>query len=412
MATASTALAAKATGRDASGRPPATRGFEDLKYREVLGHYPTGVVVVSGIDATGQPVGMTIGSFTSVSLDPPLIAFLPTRTSRTFARLRTASSICVNVLAADQESVCRSFATPGARPFDDLGWTPAPGGAPILDDVVAWIECGYHDVTPAGDHVLVLGRVERLRVTRAVQPLLFFQGGYGRFVPSSMMALPEADLIKGVRLAELARPEMDRLARGLEVECSLLSRGGGDLVIVAVSTAPGTSTRAAPGNRVPLRPPLGDLYVAWRGPDEVDAWLSAAGRDRREAYRQRLATARERGWSMAMVGEDADTRLHDLLRENSSGRLTPSRHREIEREIERLSAAYEPVEVVAGRRYDVQSIVAPIFGVDGEVAQVLRLSRLPCDVDGARVEEWTRALTSAAERVTAAYRAAPADADG
>src|ERR1700712_1557698 len=90
-------------------------------FRETLGHYPPGVPVVTAI-VDGQPVGMVVGTFSSVSMDPPLIAFYPMSNSRSFALLRNATSFCVNVLASDQEALCRQFATAGERKFDGVGW--------------------------------------------------------------------------------------------------------------------------------------------------------------------------------------------------------------------------------------------------------------------------------------------------
>ena len=87
--------------------------FDSKRFRQVLGHYPTGVTVVTAVDADGQPAGMAVGSFTSVSLDPPLVAFLPDKSSTSFPRIRRASSFCVNVLSAEQENVCRAFAAKG-----------------------------------------------------------------------------------------------------------------------------------------------------------------------------------------------------------------------------------------------------------------------------------------------------------
>lgn len=153
-----------------------TKGF-----RRVLGHYPTGVTAVTAIGDDGQPAGMAIGSFTSVSLDPPLIAFLPDRNSTSFSRIRTARSFCVNVLAEDQENVCRTMASGRHDKFASLNWSPSPSGAPRLDGVVAWIDCDLESVADAGDHYLVMGRVRELHAHAERAPLLFFQGGYGRF---------------------------------------------------------------------------------------------------------------------------------------------------------------------------------------------------------------------------------------
>src|SRR5690606_16613521 len=157
-----------------------------------LGHYPTGVAVITAIDADGHPAGMVVGSFTSVSMDPPLVAYMPMRTSRTYGRLRTSSRFCVNVLAADQQDRCRAFASPGADKFAGVDWMPAPGGSPILDGAVSWIECDVESELDGGDHHIVLGRVRDLAVERPASPLLFFQGGYGRFsLPSQPMASDE-----------------------------------------------------------------------------------------------------------------------------------------------------------------------------------------------------------------------------
>ncbi|TFY23802.1 flavin reductase family protein, partial [Escherichia coli] len=131
-------------------------------YRDVLGNYPTGVVVITAIDTGGNPAGMAVGSFTSVSLDPPLVAFLPDKSSTSFPKIRTANGFCVNVLAADQEDVCRGFAMRGGDKFAGVEWKPTLSGAPRLEGVSAWIDCEFESITEAGDHYIVLGRVLEL----------------------------------------------------------------------------------------------------------------------------------------------------------------------------------------------------------------------------------------------------------
>src|ERR1700760_4852131 len=141
-------------------------------FRQVLGHFPTGVVVAAGLDGDGQPAGMAVGSFTSVSLDPPLVAFLPDKSSTSFPRLRHASSFCVNVLSAEQENVCRAFAAKGRDKFQGLSWRPAASGAPILHGVVAWIDCEFEAIHESGDHYIVIGKVNELNVASQSMPLL------------------------------------------------------------------------------------------------------------------------------------------------------------------------------------------------------------------------------------------------
>jgi flavin reductase (DIM6/NTAB) family NADH-FMN oxidoreductase RutF len=157
-----------------------TATFDSAKFRQVLGHFPTGVTVVTATGADG-PVGLAVGSFASVSLDPPLVAFFPAKNSSSWPRIEAAGAFCVNILAEDQEDVCRRFAMKGDDKFVGLGWKPAPSGAPLLDGVLAWIDCSIDSVTDAGDHHCVMGRVRELDVAHDGAPLLFFRGGYGRF---------------------------------------------------------------------------------------------------------------------------------------------------------------------------------------------------------------------------------------
>ena len=154
---------------------------DSATFRKVLGHFPTGVTVVTGLP-DGIPVGFTIGSFTSVSLDPPLVGFLPTKASATWVEVARSGAFCVNVLAADQGPLCWSFAKEGEDKFAGLEWRPSALGSPILGGVIAWIDCTIDQVVDAGDHYFVMGLVHDLAVERNdTAPMLFFQGKLGRF---------------------------------------------------------------------------------------------------------------------------------------------------------------------------------------------------------------------------------------
>ena len=157
--------------------------FDGEHFRHVLSHYPTGVVVVTAVAGDGGLAGMAVGSFTSVSLNPPLVAYLPDVSSTSFPRIRTATSFCVNVLAADQHSVCRAFATRGGDKFAGTEWSANRYGAPRLAGAAAWIDCDLESVTEAGDHYLVLGRVLALDTPGDRAPLVFYRNGYGSFHP-------------------------------------------------------------------------------------------------------------------------------------------------------------------------------------------------------------------------------------
>jgi flavin reductase (DIM6/NTAB) family NADH-FMN oxidoreductase RutF len=156
------------------------RPFDSAKFRQVLGHFTTGVTVVTAAGADG-PVGLAVGSFSSVSLEPPLVAFFADRGSQSWPRIEATGAFCVNILGQHQEDVCRRFASKGDDKFAGVGWKPAGSGSPVLDGVIAWIDCDIESVTDAGDHVCVMGAVRDLDVGHDGPPLVFFRGGYGRF---------------------------------------------------------------------------------------------------------------------------------------------------------------------------------------------------------------------------------------
>ncbi|KRC67008.1 flavin reductase [Aeromicrobium sp. Root236] len=146
-------------------------------YRDVLGQYASGVTVVTTLMGD-VPVGMTCQSFTSVSLDPPLVAFLPMKTSRAFAAIRMTRQFCVNFLAAEQAEVSNGFASRDEDKFAGVDWEPTDSGMPRLKGIVGWVDCVVQDVHEAGDHYLVIGRVEDLGHGDGDKPLLFHRGRY------------------------------------------------------------------------------------------------------------------------------------------------------------------------------------------------------------------------------------------
>jgi 3-hydroxy-9,10-secoandrosta-1,3,5(10)-triene-9,17-dione monooxygenase reductase component len=151
-------------------------------FRSVLGHFATGITVITAMDG-GEPVGIAANSFTSVSLEPPLVLFCAAKTSSTWPRIRNAGHFMVNVLDEHQEHISRLFAEKGADRFSQIGWRADERG-PILDDVHAYLDCTIEAIHEAGDHEIVVGRVHRLGLTADAGPLLFYQGRYGRLLGS------------------------------------------------------------------------------------------------------------------------------------------------------------------------------------------------------------------------------------
>jgi hypothetical protein len=151
--------------------------FDSARFRQVLGHFPTGVTVVTGLTASGEPSGLTIGSFCSVSLEPPLVGFLPGVTSRSWADIRPNGSFCVNILGADQADLCWRFAKESEGRFEGIDWSSAPSGSPILPGAIGWIDCTIEQTIEMGDHWFVLGAVRALHCAEDVtDAMTFFRG--------------------------------------------------------------------------------------------------------------------------------------------------------------------------------------------------------------------------------------------
>lgn len=152
------------------------------QFRDVLGCFASGITVITTMSGD-EPVGMTCQSFSSVSLDPPLITFVPARTSRAWPLIQRAGRFCVNVLAADQEKVSGQMATKGVDKFAGIEWTPsAATGSPVIAGTLAHLDCTIHAVYEGGDHFIVVGKVEHLEQhapeAPTTEPLLYFKGRY------------------------------------------------------------------------------------------------------------------------------------------------------------------------------------------------------------------------------------------
>ena len=156
--------------------------IDPAEFRRVLGHFPTGVTVVTAQPPDG-PIGVAIGSFASISLDPPLVGFFLGTSSSSGAGIEAAGHFCVNVLAAEQLELCAVMASKAPDKFDGVDTTPAPGtGAPVLPGVHAVIDCSLESIIEVGDHNLIVGRVLHLGADdNGTVPMVFHKGQYGTF---------------------------------------------------------------------------------------------------------------------------------------------------------------------------------------------------------------------------------------
>ena len=368
-------------------------GIDPGLFRETLGHYPTGVAVVTAI-VDGQPVGMVVGTFSSVSMNPPLVAFYPMADSRSFALLRNAASFCVNVLASDQEALCRQFATAGERKFDGVEWRAAALGAPILEGAVSWIECTFDDVREAGDHFIVIGRVQDLAVARSTLPLLFFQGGYGRFSPGSFIATPDPELIQAAQLAESMRVDVERLSEEFSVNVSVIAKIRWDAVQVLAANQSPVEEPFPLGHRQPLIPPFGAVFMANSPDSDIDEWLSRGAdktTERRDLNRAQLENVREHGYSLLAAGPEIVQRHRAVLSEFELSDRLPRHERAVQQATSEL-ADFFFTDLVPGEHYDLVNVVVLAPSRPGLPPMAIRMTGLPHGASTAQIESWVGAL--------------------
>ena len=363
-------------------------------FRRVLGQFPTGVAVVTAIGRDGQPVGMAVGSFTSVSLEPPLVGFLPAVTSKTWPEIETSGRFCVNILSAQQESLCRTFSRSGADKFAGVSWDASPNGSPILADALAWIDCRLERVDPAGDHYIVLGAVTDMQVQGGAGPLVFFRGGYGGFQSGSLVAGdPQGDLAVPLRIVDLARHDIERLTKRTNTHCAVTAMVGDQVVVLAVVGSTGNRTSSAfIGGRNRAIPPVGATFMAWEPAERVASWM-ASGRAAGEVDNQletRLQSMRRRGFAVSLEGGG----FHDWEQAMSTpGEDGPAR-RELLASITRTFDA--PFEETDPR--SVRNLHVPVFGPDGRVGVVLNVGGFPA-LDASRLSALIADVRSVAERI-------------
>ena len=153
-------------------------GVDAAQFRQLLGRFATGVTVLTARRGDGRPVGMTASSVASVSLDPPLLLVAVAHTNDMHDALLGAAHFAVNILAEDQETLARRFAEVEANRFDGVGFREGRHGVPLIDGVLAHIECAKQAAVPGGDHTVFFGLVTGGEVSER-RPLLYYRGGYG-----------------------------------------------------------------------------------------------------------------------------------------------------------------------------------------------------------------------------------------
>jgi 3-hydroxy-9,10-secoandrosta-1,3,5(10)-triene-9,17-dione monooxygenase reductase component len=176
---------AETTGSQGSSWASVPLALSAQPFRDILSRLATGVVAVTALDNVGRPLGITVSSFTSVSLEPPLVLFCIAATSRTWPRMRLSEGICINILGEHQQDVSVQLSSSGTEKFDEVTWTPSTNGNPVLHGVLAWLECTVTNEYRAGDHHIVVSRVDRAASAADGGPLIRNRGRYVRLAGPS-----------------------------------------------------------------------------------------------------------------------------------------------------------------------------------------------------------------------------------
>ncbi|MFQ6399045.1 3-hydroxy-9,10-secoandrosta-1,3,5(10)-triene-9,17-dione monooxygenase reductase subunit [Nocardia sp. KC 131] len=165
--------------------------IDGRQFRNVLGQFATGITVITTFDGDSAPMGFACQSFAALSLEPPLVLFCPTKTSRSWAAIEQSGRFCVNVLAEEQQQLCARFGSREPDKFAEIGWRTSELELPLLDDALATIQCTVDSVVDGGDHYIVIGRVLALsESTTSGRPLLFYRGQYSAIEPDKTVPAP------------------------------------------------------------------------------------------------------------------------------------------------------------------------------------------------------------------------------
>ena len=338
------------------------QGFDARELRQALGAFVTGVTVITALDKDGRPHGLTANSFSSVSLDPPLILWSQSLTAPSHTVFREAERFVVNILADDQVEVSKQFARGGVDKFAGRATSPGIGGVPLIRDCAAYLECRRVDSFPGGDHVVFLGQVERIERTGR-SPLVF---GGGRYLvaqphdigPSLADAGANVARLQAVRLATRAMVELaDELDETLGL--GVWGNKGPTIVRWQESSQP-ISEYLRTGLVLPvLSSATGLAFAAWLPPETTAPFIEAE----REAVRSRAADAG------AAQDADAASLAGQLAQIRAAGRV-------------RLVGTDAFSDLY---RTDISAVSVPVFDTDG--AMVLALTAIGAadwlDVDDA-----------------------------
>lgn len=234
--------------------------------RDAFGTFMTGVTIVTTRDGQGRPLGFTANSFASVSLDPALLLVQISRNSVNYVNFTTARGFAVNILSEGQKALSNTFARPSEDRFAGIDWQAGPAGSPILPDVSAWFDCALHQVVEAGDHAILLGRVEAFHATPA-PGLGYYRGTYFTPVATQATVPTGPDIIVSAILERAGQVLLvDDGFGGLTLPTARVGRDGTTAALAALIAASGIEAAPGPLYSVFEDVARGQQHIAFRCP--------------------------------------------------------------------------------------------------------------------------------------------------
>lgn len=369
-------------------------------WRTVLGEYPTGVTIITSVDLdTNDKVGMVVGTFSAVSENPPMISFMPSKGSRSYATIAANGRFTANVLGAGHEGLCRAFGRGLEEKFDLAQWVTNEHGISRLVDAVSWFEAKIVKIVDAGDHDIVLAEVEGFGVGNgdAGMPLLFLKGGYGSFT------VPQLEFnVQGfgsqIRQAEAIRREISELGEELNTECYIAGLTQGSIVVLSgVNLGGHTLGHETVGQSFSFAAPVASVFVAWGSSERQKTWEENSrfllGEVNRPLINEMLERVRNRGFSVT-VGKALIESFERIIGNPDS------KHSEISDIWSQLSAEYESFTAGQTDFSEVTAVQVPVFDENGEAKLELYVGMPDWVKTQADFEKLTSTTLAAARRLT------------
>lgn len=357
----------------------------------------------------GEPVAMVVGTFTSVSIDPPMVGFLADRVSTTWPIVRARGQYTASVLTAEHEPLCRAVVAKDPRRFEQFNWARSPTGLPLVPDARVWFECVIDSVLPIGDHFFAVGSVQDMGVGETTAPPLIFQRGSYGWPKLPGLDAEDAGLAVLLRYADIVYEEAAALAADLGLNCLISAAVDGNVTLLRAATQ--SDDRLRIGMYAPLAAPIGALFVAWGSVADQHRWLQRS-RDLLklvspsappppaldgQAADAMLSAVRECGYTVSTgraMAESFDAAFNSTGPGGQRRALAAFLASLTEHADEHVHAAR--IESLT----DVTYLHAPVFDARERVVLVLALTGFPAATPTADLSRWLEQLQATAQRAS------------